>query len=114
MKTKRRRPYRPRPRSKWRGVKPNLTYLHAYEEAIIMADMRAIQGINPRPLYIGFRDLQRHVPGRYSRVGTNRALKRRKAQGILRCTTASRFAGQTYCIREVEAAYLARLEKGAA
>lgn len=114
-KRKKWRPYKPRPRSRWRGVKRNMEYLRAYEEAIVMADIRKVQGRHERPLNIGVPDLQRIAPGRYHRRNLMAVLKRLKAQGLLRATTASRFAGQTYCIREVEMAYLAKhQQKGAA
>lgn len=113
MKQKKRRIYRPRPRSKWRGVKRNTEYLHAYEEALLMADFRAIQGDTERPLSIGFSDLQRQSPGRWHRLGSFKAMKRLKDQGSLSITTASRFSGKTYCIAEVRRAYDEKYRKAA-
>jgi hypothetical protein len=61
---------RPRKRA-IKKFKPNLTYLHAYEEEVILADIRALGG-----QAVTAPGLDREFPGRYDRPYLTKALNR--------------------------------------
>lgn len=69
---RKRRPSRRKPRKRAiKKFRPNLTYLHAYEEEIIMCDIRALGGQG-----VTAPGLEREFPGRYDRPYLTRALNR--------------------------------------
>ncbi len=72
-----------RQRRPWAKIKPNDDAMHAYEEAMILADCRRLSGP------ICAKDLRRLEPGRYS-IKLSGVLKRMAASGLLKPLGAQR------------------------
>lgn len=95
-KPKKWKPYRPRKRR--RKFKSNRTYLEAYEEGMILGDMRAIVGDSAT--YVGTRDFELHAPGRYNHRYLRVAMKRLKKKGVVSQASAGRYLGYRWAITE--------------